>query len=203
MFCSGTHHINSAGSKNWTSNHSISSLALNQLCHCALPTSREAIRKSPPKMENRTMARVYVRSIALSTMYQKAPFFLVWTGIWKISAVAFGFSSFKIKYNDYSKSLISRINRGHLLFWGEYQIYFIKCGEKISIYHDCVERVKMLIVSPHEMKHIWYLMNKKVNFLFILYSTEIQKALLGRFSIDLTFAACLLGIALGVNVVCT
>ena len=61
----------------------------------------------------------------------------------------------------------------------------------------------MLIVSPHEMKHIWYLMNKKVNFLFILYSTEIQKALLGRFSIDLTFAVCLLGIALGVNVVCT
>ena len=48
---------------------------------------------------------------------------------------------------------------------------------------------------------------KKVNFLFILYSTEILKAhpnfSLGRFSFDLTFAVCLLGITLGVNVVCT
>ena len=48
---------------------------------------------------------------------------------------------------------------------------------------------------------------KKVNFLFILYSTEIQKSkpyvLLGRFSFDLTFAGCLLGITLGVNLVCT
>ena len=48
---------------------------------------------------------------------------------------------------------------------------------------------------------------KKVNFLFILYSTEIQKSkhnfLLGRFSFDLTFAVCLLGITLGVNLVCT
>ena len=66
----------------------------------------------------------------------------------------------------------------------------------------------MLIFSPHEMKYIWYLPNKKVNFLFILlYSTEIQKSqpyfLLGRFSFDLTFAACLLGTTLGVNIVCT
>ena len=48
---------------------------------------------------------------------------------------------------------------------------------------------------------------KKVNFLFILYSTEIQKSqnnfLLGRFSCDLAFAVCLLGITLGVNIVCT
>ena len=48
---------------------------------------------------------------------------------------------------------------------------------------------------------------EKVNFLFILYSTEIQKSqpyfLLGRFSFDLTFAVCLLGITLGVNIVCT
>ena len=76
--------------------------------------------------------------------------------------------------------------------------------KKISIFHECVARVKMLIFSPHEMKYIWYL-PKKVNFLFILYSTEIQKSqpyfLLGRFSFDLTFAACLLGITL--NIVCT
>ena len=33
----------------------------------------------------------------------------------------------------------------------------------------------MLIFSTHEMKFIWYL-PKKVNFLFILYLTEIQKS---------------------------
>ena len=48
---------------------------------------------------------------------------------------------------------------------------------------------------------------KKANFLFILYSTEIQNAqsnlFHGRFSFNLTFAVCLLGITLGVNVVCT
>ena len=39
---------------------------------------------------------------------------------------------------------------------------------------------------------------KKVNFIFILYSTEIQKAQpnfsSGRFSFDLTFSVCLLGV---------
>ena len=63
----------------------------------------------------------------------------------------------------------------------------------------------MLIFSPHEMKYVWYL-PEKVNFIFILYSTEIKKAqpnfFLGRFSFDLTFAVCFLGITLGVNV-CT
>ena len=32
------------------------------------------IRESPPQFENQIMARVYVRSIMRSTMYQKAPF---------------------------------------------------------------------------------------------------------------------------------
>ena len=54
---------------------------------------------------------------------------------------------------------------------------------------------------------IFGICREKVNFLFILYSTEIQKShsyfLLGRFSFDLTFAVCLLGITLGVNIVCT
>ena len=63
--------------------------------------------------------------------------------------------------------------------------------KKISILEN------MLIFSPHE----------KVNFIFILYSTEIQKSqpyfLLDRFSFDLTFAVCLLGITLSVNKVCT
>ena len=69
--------------------------------------------------------------------------------------------------------------------------------KKISIFHECVARVKMLIFSPHEMKYLVFA-EKKYIFLFILYSTEIQKSqpyfLLGRFSFDLTFAVCLLGI---------
>ena len=44
-----------------------------------------------------------------STMYQKAPC-LAGTGVWKISSVARGFSSIKIDYSYYLKSLISRIN---------------------------------------------------------------------------------------------
>ena len=64
----------------------------------------------------------------------------------------------------------------------------------------------MLIFSPHEMKYIWYSPQKsKFSLYFIL--NGIQKSqpyfLLGRFSFDLTFAVCLLGITLGVKVVCT
>ena len=56
----------------------------------------------------------------------------------------------------------------------------------------------MLIFSPHEMKYIWNL-PKKVNFLFILYSMEIQKAQPnfspGRFLLDLTFSVSRMGIS--------
>ena len=58
------------------------------------------------------MPPVYIRSITLSAMYQKAPFWLL-----KISSVACGFSSFKIDYSDYSKSLISRINEVYVCFF--------------------------------------------------------------------------------------
>ena len=98
------------------------------------------------------------------------------------------------------------INRGYLLFEVNTKYISSSAVKKISILYECVARVKMLIFSPHEMKYIWYL-PKKVNFLFILYSTEIQKSqpyfLLGRILFDLTFAVCLLGITLGVKVVCT
>ena len=47
---------------------------------------------------------------------------------------------------------------------------------------------------------------KKVNFLFILYSTDIQKAqthlFVGPFTFDLTFVVRLLCITVGVNIVC-
>ena len=55
------------------------------------------IRESPLQFENRIMARVYVRSITRSTLYQKAG-----TGVWKL--VARGVSCIKIDYSDYSKS---------------------------------------------------------------------------------------------------
>ena len=48
------------------------------------------------------------------TMYQKTPILLAGTGIWKISSVACGFSSIKIDYSDYPKSLISRIREVYL-----------------------------------------------------------------------------------------
>ena len=53
------------------------------------------------------------------------------------------------------------IDRGYLLYGGEYQIYFIESGEKISILHECVARMKMLILSPHKMKYIRCLPKKK------------------------------------------
>ena len=65
------------------------------------------------------MARVYVRSFTRSTMYQKALHFLAGTGVWKISSVACGFSSIRIDYSDYPKSLISIIN--------EVYAFSIKC----------------------------------------------------------------------------
>ena len=64
----------------------------------------------------------------------------------------------------------------------------------------------MLIFSPHEMKYIWYSPKKsKFSFYFMLNgNTESTNLLfLGRFSFDVTFAVCLLGITLGVNIVCT
>ena len=52
----------------------------------------------------------------------------------------------------------------------------------------------MLILSPHEMKYIWYLpMRSK----FSKHKAQ-PNFFLGRFSFDLTFAVCLLGITLGV-----
>ena len=56
------------------------------------------------------MARVYIRSITRSTMYQKAPF-CVELACEYIYSVACGFA-----YSDYQKSLISRINEVYVFF---------------------------------------------------------------------------------------
>ena len=45
----------------------------------------------------------------------KSSILLAGTGVWKILSVACGFSSIKIDYSDYPKSLISRINEVYVL----------------------------------------------------------------------------------------
>ena len=107
------------------------------------------IRESPPQFENRIMARVYVRSITRSTMYQ-CSILLARTGVWKISSVACWFSSIKIDNSEYPKSLISRINNFMFFFSIKYR-YFI---EKKTSYnrlfcssHTCY-CVYMVSVTP-------------------------------------------------------
>ena len=46
----------------------------------------------------------------------KGSILLAGTGVWKISSVACGFSSIEMEYNDYTKSLISRINEVNVIF---------------------------------------------------------------------------------------
>ena len=75
------------------------------------------------------MPPVYIRSITLSAMYQKAPFWL-----WKISSVACGFSSFKIDYSDYSKSLTSRINEVYVcVFFFQKNIAILKKKHEVHL----------------------------------------------------------------------
>ena len=101
----------------------------------------QSIRECPPQFENRIMARVYVRSITRS-MYRKAPLLLAGTGVWKISSVACGFSSIKIDYSDYLKSLISRINEVYV-----YRIMFIIYRKNINfISAVCFVAITLVIV---------------------------------------------------------
>ena len=58
------------------------------------------------------MARVYIRSIHVVLCSKKLHFVR-----WKISSVAYGFSSVAIDYSDYPKSLISGINDVYFFFF--------------------------------------------------------------------------------------
>ena len=60
------------------------------LSHTELSCCR--IRESPPQFENPLMARMYVRSIVRSTMYQKSSILFAGNGAVKISYVACGLS---------------------------------------------------------------------------------------------------------------
>ena len=61
------------------------------------------------------------------------------------------------------------------------------------------------IFTTRDEIYFVFAVKSKFSFYFILNgNTEITTLpLLGRFSFDLTFAVCLLGILLGVNVLCT
>ena len=71
-----------------------------------------------------------------------------------------------------------QINRGYLLFLGEYQIYFIECVENIRIFRSAqYSSVKILMFSTHEMKYIWYICiyrKSKFSFYFILFIGYMQ-----------------------------
>ena len=72
--------------------------------------------------------------------------------------------------------------------------------KKISIFHECVARVKMLIFSPHEMKYIWYLPRKsKFSFYFILNgNTEITTILFTwSFLVRFDFCSVFVGYNIG------
>ena len=81
-------------------------------------------------------------------------------------------------------------------------MYFIECGEKISIFHECVARVKMLIFSPHEMKFISYLLRKKskFSFYFILNGNAESTTELFPWSFLVQFDFC--SVFIGYNIGC-
>ena len=73
--------------------------------------------------------------------------------------------------------------------------------KKISIFHECVARVKMLIFSPHEMKYIWYLSRKsKFSFYFILNGNTEITILLFTWSFLVRFDFC--SVFIGYNIGC-
>ena len=73
--------------------------------------------------------------------------------------------------------------------------------KKISIFHECVARVKMLIFSPHEMKYIWYLPKKsKFSFYFILNGNTEITTLLFTWSFFVRFDFC--SVFIGYNIGC-
>ena len=84
-------------------------------------------------------------------MYRKKNIVLAGTGVWKISYVACGFSSFKIDYMYYDcqKSLISRINEIYVFIKkNPYSDILLKNYNRLSCcnhtcYYTCVNMVSM------------------------------------------------------------
>ena len=65
------------------------------------------------------------------------------------------------------------INRGYLPFWGEYQIYIIKCFKNIRIFtsaqHECKSQCFQL-TRWHIVGICW----KQINFIFIFFSLKLH-----------------------------
>ena len=73
--------------------------------------------------------------------------------------------------------------------------------KKISIFHECVARVKMRIFSPHKRKYIWYLPKKSnFSFYFILNGNTEIKTLLFTWSFLVRFDFC--SVFIGYNIGC-
>ena len=69
------------------------------------------------------------------------------------------------------------INRGYLLFWGEYQIYFIECGEK-NQYFSRVRSENADIFTARDEIYLVFAEKSKFSFYFILnWNTEITTLL--------------------------
>ena len=72
-----------------------------------------------------------------------------------------------------------RIYRGYLLFWGEYQIYFIEWVENIRIFTSAQHEWKLLCFQLTRW-NIFGIYRKKANFLFILYNAQAFSNAQGR-----------------------
>ena len=120
-------------------------------------------KESPAQFENLIKPRVYVRritrSITRSTMYKKAPLLAV-TGVREISSEACGFSTIKIHFSDYQKSLISRINEVYVFFnkiWLAYSHILLKKNINFIYNHlfccnytcYCVSKVSVTSAPPY------------------------------------------------------
>ena len=68
-------------------------------------------QESPVQLKVQIKPQVYLWRILRSSMYV-----LAGTGIRNIISVACGFSSIKVHFSDYPKSLISRINEVYVFF---------------------------------------------------------------------------------------
>ena len=86
-----------------------------------------------------------------------------------LSVPKWGWVGITQQNTDHGKAhLSSRYSIYILILWNGHieDIYFFEVNtkyisssavKKISIFHECVARVKMLIFSPHEMEYILYL----------------------------------------------
>ena len=93
------------------------------------------------------------------------------------------------------------IYRGYLLFVVNTKYISSSAVKKISIFHECVARVKMLIFSPHKMKYIWYLPKKsKFSLYFILNGNTEITTLLFTWSFLVRFDFC--SVFIGYNIGC-